>query len=71
MLYWLVNIYTKRQWNYLELTSKEINKKCPVDILMKSYYLLHETLDEKAIEILNNKYFCLDKEREINYEENR
>lgn len=62
MLYWLANIYTKWQWNHPELTSKEINKKCPVTTLMKLYYPLHEASDEKAVEILNNKYFCSDKE---------
>ena len=71
MLYWLANIYTKWQWNYPELTSKDINEKCSVITLMKLYYPLHEASDEKAIEILNNKYFGFNREREINYEENR
>lgn len=71
MLYWLANIYTKWQWNYPELTSKDINEKCFVITLMKLYYLLHEASDEKTIEILNNKYFGFNREREINYEENR
>lgn len=62
MLYWIANIYTKWQWNHPELTSKDINEKCPVTTLMKLYYLLHETSDEKAIEILNNRYFGLNKE---------
>ena len=62
MLYWIANIYTKWQWNHPELTSKEINEKCPVTTLMKLYYPLHETSDEKAIEILNNRYFGLNKE---------
>lgn len=38
MLYWLANIYTKWQWNYPELTSKDINEKCSVITLMKLYY---------------------------------
>ena len=62
MLYWIANIYTKWQWNHPELTSKDINEKCPVTTLMKLYYLLHETSDEKVIEILNNRYFGLNKE---------
>ena len=57
MLYWIANIYTKWQWEHPELTSKEINKVCSVDALMDAYYPLHETSDEKAINILHNRYF--------------
>lgn len=57
MLYWIANIYTKWQWEHPELTSKEINTVCPVDVLMKAYYPLHETSDEKAIKILHDRFF--------------
>ena len=62
MLHWIADIYVTLQWKY-NISSNEISRTVPAELMYKIYSPLHETSEKIACEKIYNKYFSFNQPR--------